>query len=72
MQVKNATIGISTELDKKSNKSKNCIPRNVTIASGPYPSDERRPMIIHMKKVNTIDGVLFRLNLSCIIDTQVS
>lgn len=35
MHVKKATIGIRTELDIKSNKSRNCIPRNVIIESGP-------------------------------------
>ena len=37
-----AAIGIITELVRKSKKSRNCMPMIFTIASGPYPRQDRR------------------------------
>src|SRR5699024_4568685 len=44
-QVSSATIGIRTELEIKSKKSRNAIPRMLINESGPYPRQDGIPKI---------------------------
>ena len=64
MQVKSAAIGIMTEFVRKSKKSRNCIPMMVTLASGPYPREDRDPRITMMTPMALVPKVLDHLNSS--------
>ena len=53
--VTNAAIGIITEFVRKSNRSKNCIPRIFTNPSGPYPRLDNVTSPIIINPITTVD-----------------
>ena len=67
-----AAIGIITEFVMKSKKSRNCIPRILKSASGPYPRQERVPRRIMITPIKTVDFLRLQCNSSSNVETALS
>ena len=71
-QVAIAAIGIITEFVIKSKKSRNCIPRILKFASGPYPRQESVPRRIMITPIKTVDFLRLQCNSSSKVETALS
>ena len=71
-QVAIAAIGIITEFVMKSKKSRNCIPRILKFARGPYPRQESVPSSNITIPMNTVDFLRLQCSSSSNVETALS
>ena len=70
-QVAIAAIGIITEFVMKSKKSRNCIPRILKFARGPYPRQESVPSSNITIPMNTVDFLRLQCSSSSNVETAL-
>ena len=70
--MRSAAIGIITELVRKSNRSRNCMPMILIPASGPYPRDDRLPSASMITPTSTVAFFLPHPSSSSNVDTALS